>query len=112
MIRLILSGPQRHLDPGVELAAYRIVQESLTNARKHAAGAPVDVELIYREDALRLRIRDNGPGPPLPAPTGGHGLLGMRERVAAIGGELHVGAADRGGFVVEARLPIPVEATS
>ncbi|MFB7545238.1 sensor histidine kinase [Streptomyces zaomyceticus] len=113
LIRLILSGPQRHLDPGVELAAYRIVQESLTNARKHAAGAPVDVELIYSEDALRLRIRDNGPGPPLPAPIdGGHGLLGMRERVAAIGGELHVGPADRGGFVVDARLPTPVEVTS
>ena len=62
--RLIVSGPPATLDPGVELAAYRIVQEALTNARRHAPGAAVDVELHYTDDALRLRIRDNGPGPP------------------------------------------------
>ena len=60
--RLIVSGPATRLDPGVELAAYRIVQEALTNARRHAPGAAVDVELRYADDALRLRIRDNGPG--------------------------------------------------
>ena len=67
-IRLIVRGPMASLDPGVELAAYRIVQEALTNARRHAEGAAVDVELHYTADALWLRIRDNGPGPPPPPP--------------------------------------------
>ncbi len=61
--RLIISGPVTPLDPGVELAAYRIVQEALTNARRHAPGAAVDVELRYSAEWLRLRVRDNGPGP-------------------------------------------------
>ena len=70
---------------------YRIVQEALTNARRHAPGAAVDVELDYAADALHLRVRDNGPGPSDAAATngsstGGHGLLGMRERAAAVGG--------------------------
>ncbi|MFD0206201.1 MULTISPECIES: sensor histidine kinase [Saccharothrix] len=103
--RLIVSGAPAGLDPGVELAAYRIVQEALTNARRHAPGAAVDVELHYTEEALRLRIRDNGPGPPAAAPVGGHGLTGMRERAAAVGGRLHTGPAAVGGFVVEASLP-------
>ena len=109
--RLIVSGPPAVLDPGVELAAYRIVQEALTNSRRHAPGAAVDVELHYTGEALRLRIRDNGPGPP-PAPQdgtqppdGGHGLLGMCERAAAVGGALRSGPAPGGGFLVEASLP-------
>jgi signal transduction histidine kinase len=129
--RLIVSGPVGELDPGVELAAYRIVQEALTNARRHAPGAAVDVELRYGRDALRLRVRDNGPGPARPAagagqaaaggvngagpgagagggagPGAGHGLLGMRERAAAVGGTLTTGAAAGGGFCVEAVLPV------
>ncbi|GIH59706.1 sensor histidine kinase [Microbispora siamensis] len=132
-VRLVLSGSPAVLDPGVELAAYRIVQEALTNARRHAPGAAVDVELRYTRDALRLRVRDNGPGIPLSpgATTGtgvpggggvsggggtwggagmsggaaGHGLAGMRERAAAVGGDLRIGSAPGGGFVVEARLP-------
>jgi signal transduction histidine kinase len=103
-VRLILSGSPLDLDPGVEIAAYRIVQESLTNARKHAAGAAVDVELHYTVDALHLRIRDNGPGPPSDQLPGGHGLLGMRERVAAVGGEVSTGPAPGGGFLVAARF--------
>jgi signal transduction histidine kinase len=103
--RLILSGSPVALDPGVELAAYRIVQEALTNARRHAPGAGVDVELRYDEHALMLRIRDNGPGPPVEAGVGGHGLSGMRERAAAVGGELRSGPAAGGGFLVEATLP-------
>jgi len=108
--RLIVRGFLTALDPGVELAAYRIVQEALTNARRHAPGAAVDVELHYAGDELRLRIRDNGPGPPppgtgTPGPEHGHGLLGMRERAAAVGGELRTAAAPGGGFLVEARLP-------
>jgi signal transduction histidine kinase len=104
-IRLIISGGVETLDPGVELAAYRIVQEALTNARRHAPGAAVDVELHYAADALRLRVRDNGPGPPPEPLTGGHGLLGMRERTTAAGGELRTGPGVGGGFCVEATLP-------
>ena len=106
--RLIVSGPVAEFDPGVELAAYRIVQEALTNARRHAPGAAVDVELRYDDDALYLRIRDNGPGPGgagRSAAGGGHGLLGMRERAATVGGSLRTGAATGGGFCVEAVLP-------
>ena len=80
----------------------------------------MDVELHYTADALRLRVRDNGPGPPpaspSPAtatpPSGGHGLLGMRERAAAVGGELRTGSAHGGGFVVEATLPTAAEAAA
>jgi signal transduction histidine kinase len=104
-IRLIIHGPMTTLDPGVELAAYRIVQEALTNARRHAPGAAVDVELHRAADALRLRVRDNGPGPPQAPASAGQGLLGMRERAAAVGGELRTGAATGGGFIVEAVLP-------
>jgi signal transduction histidine kinase len=103
--RLIVSGLPVTLDPGVELAAYRIVQEALTNARRHAPGAAVDVELRYAGDGLRLHIRDNGPGPPPVPPEGGHGLLGMRERAAAVGGKLTTSAARGGGFLIAARLP-------
>ena len=109
--RLILSGSPDPLDPGVELAAYRIVQEALTNARRHAPGAAVDVELQYTDVALLVRIRDNGPGPSSPAVTAGHGLLGMRERAAAVGGRLQVGAAAGGGFLVEASLPTTSESS-
>ncbi|WP_300611736.1 sensor histidine kinase [Trebonia sp.] len=113
--RLIVSGPVTEFDPGVELAAYRIVQEALSNARRHAPGAAVDVEVRYADDTLRLRIRDNGPGPadagdlPQSAAEGGHGLLGMRERVATVGGTLRTGAAPGGGFFVEAVLPAKPE---
>ena len=121
-IRLIVSGPVTEFDPGVELAAYRIVQEALTNARRHAPGAAVDVELCYADDALRLRVRDNGPGPagspetpgtesyaPADLAGGGHGLLGMRERALAVGGTLWTGPAPGGGFLVEAVLPAKPE---
>jgi signal transduction histidine kinase len=130
-VRLIVSGPVAEFDSGVELAAYRIVQEALTNARRHAPGAAVDVELRYDDSALRLRIRDNGPGPaqspgggdpgsapsqgaggPGSAPSqgaGGHGLLGMRERALAVGGSLRTGAAAGGGFCIEADLPAKPE---
>jgi signal transduction histidine kinase len=103
VVRLIVSGLVTRLDPGVELAAYRIVQEALTNARRHAPGAAVDVELRYDSDLLRLRIRDNGPGPA--ARRTGHGLLGMRERAAAAGGSLRTSDAPGGGFRIEAQLP-------
>ena len=125
-VRLILHGRSLPLDPVVQLAAYRIVQEALTNARRHAPGAAVDVELHYERDSLVLRIRDNGPGPTVSPPSaglsppsaglspspaadagaGGHGLAGMGERAAAVGGKLRTGAAPGGGFLVEAGLPM------
>jgi signal transduction histidine kinase len=82
-------------------------QEALTNARRHAPGAAVDVELAYADDMVRLRVRDHGPGAADPA-SDGHGLLGMRERAIMVGGTLSAGPADGGGFAVEAELPIPV----
>ncbi|MGI9008698.1 MAG: sensor histidine kinase [Streptosporangiaceae bacterium] len=105
--RLIVSGQVSKLDPGVELAAYRIVQEALTNVRRHAPGAAVDVELRYAPGGVHLRIRDNGPGPAAQraGPPDGHGLLGMRERALAAGGALRTGDAPGGGFCVEAELP-------
>lgn len=109
-VRLVLQGKVLPLPPGIDLAAYRIVQEALTNARRHAPGADVDVEISYGEDALLLRIRDHGPGPAgelIP----GHGLVGMRDRATLAGGTFSAGAADGGGFGVEATLPIAAEPT-
>ncbi|TDB72500.1 sensor histidine kinase, partial [Actinomadura sp. KC216] len=105
-VRLIVRGGVAVLDPGVELAAYRIVQEALTNARRHAPGAAVDVDVDYTPGALRVSVRDNGPGPAAGgAGPAGHGLLGMRERAAAVGGDLRTGPGPVGGFLVEATLP-------
>jgi signal transduction histidine kinase len=106
--RLIVSGPVASLDPGIEVTAYRIIQEALTNARRHAPGAAVDVELRYGDEDLAVRVRDNGPGPEGDS-LSGHGLLGMRERAATVGGTLLTGAAPGGGFLVEARLPVKPE---
>ncbi|MGY0485603.1 sensor histidine kinase [Streptomyces sp. WG-D5] len=105
-VRLIVRGRVTALDPGLELTAYRIVQEALTNARRHARGVAVDVELHYTEDELRVRIRDCGPGAAPPGPATGHGLLGMRERTTMAGGTLRTGHGPAGGFVVEADLPV------
>jgi signal transduction histidine kinase len=102
--RLILSGRPIPLDPGVELAAYRIVQEALTNSRRHAPGAAVDVEVRFTDADLRLLVRDNGPGRST-TDGHGHGLTGMRERAIAVGGQLRAGQSSPGGFLVEATLP-------
>jgi len=115
--RLIVHGQVGPLDPGIELTAYRIVQEALTNARRHAPGVAVDVELDYADDALHVRVRDNGPGTPgSSSATGstpeGHGLLGMRERAATVGGDLWTGPAPISGFLVEARLPTAAPAAA
>jgi signal transduction histidine kinase len=103
-VRLVIEGSVATLAPGVELTAYRLVQEALTNARRHAPGASVEVALHFGTDALRLRVRDDGPGPS--GDGTGLGLIGMHERVATVGGALVVGPADGGGFLVEARLPL------
>jgi signal transduction histidine kinase len=103
-VRLVLEGSPAPLTPSVELTAYRIVQEALTNARRHAPGAPVEVALRYEPRVLWVSVRDRGPGAKQIGP-GGQGLRGRYERVAMVGGELVTGAADDGGFAVEARLP-------
>ena len=102
-VRFGLSGLVAPLSSGVDLAAYRIVQEALTNARRHAPGATVDVDLRYEPTLLRIRVRDDGPGPA--SHPDGHGLQGMRERAAMVGGTLRTGPADGGGFLVDAEFP-------
>lgn len=103
-VRLTVSGRIRPLDPGIELTAYRIVQEALTNSRRHAAGCATDVELRYGDALLRVTVRDSGSGG-VRAPEG-HGLVGMRERAAMAGGTLRVGPSPAAGFHVEADLPL------
>ena len=103
-VRLVVRGAVEPLDPGLDLVAYRIAQEALTNARRHAPGAAVDVELDYDPDALRLRVRDAGPGP-APDARPGHGIVGMRERAALVGGTLSAGGGPGGGYLVTAVLP-------
>ena len=103
-VELRVEGTRRSLPPGVDVSAYRIVQEALTNALKHAGPARAQVSIRYEPDALELEIADTGAG----ATNGdgaGHGLVGMRERVAVFGGELDSGPHS-GGFTVRARLPL------
>src|SRR5439155_22069270 len=95
-VRLVLQGRAVELPAGVDLTAYRVIQEALTNARRHAPGAEVDVELDYRRDVLRLRICDTGPGSADEHPAPGHGLIGMRDRVTMVGGALSYGPGDGG----------------
>ena len=105
-VEAVVEGTPRALSPGVDLSAYRIVQEALTNSLRHAGGASARVVVRYEPDALELEIADDGPGPPEdPEASGGHGLIGMRERVQLFGGELEAGPRPGGGFLVVARLP-------
>jgi signal transduction histidine kinase len=103
------EGEPRDLPASLDLSAYRVLQEALTNVRKHAPGAPATVKLAWHPDALELAVRDEGPGPRRNggAPHDGHGLLGMRERVKVHGGEVRAGRGERGGFEVVVRLPLP-----
>jgi signal transduction histidine kinase len=100
-----VEGDPVPLAPGIDLSAYRIVQEALTNALKHAGPGRARVVITYRRDEIELEVSDDGGGPALAAAPGGHGLVGMRERVALYGGELESGLGSAGGFVVRARLP-------
>src|SRR6266542_4385399 len=104
--RLEIQGEPRPLPPGMDLSAYRIVQEALTNAVRHAGPGTARVLIRYGDDDLRLEVRDDGLGG-RPGNGAGHGLIGMRERVNLFGGELDAGPRPDGGFAVAARLPLP-----
>jgi signal transduction histidine kinase len=105
-VELAVEGAPRHLAQGVDLSAFRIVQEALTNVVKHADRARTSVTVAYGPEALELTIADNGDGGRGgPAAPGGHGLIGMRERTALFGGSLTAGPAAGQGFVVRASLP-------
>ena len=105
-VSLQRSGEVRPLPHGVELCAFRVVQEALTNVLKHAGRVQTTVTLDYGPDQLRLRVEDAGAGARMETVVG-HGLVGMRERVALYGGHLAHGQGVAGGFVVEAHLPCP-----
>lgn len=114
-VRLDVTGEPRALPSGVEVTAYRIVQEALTNALKHAPGAAVRVTVAHERDALVVSVDDGG-GRALAAPSGtplgsgvdsgGRGMVGMRERVALYGGQLEAGPRPEGGFSLRARMPL------
>ena len=103
---LTVRGEVRPLPPDVDQAAYRVVQEALTNAARHAGEATASVEISYGGDALSLRIEDDGNGSGQPS-VPGFGLIGMRERVTALGGRLSAGPSATRGFRVHAVLPVP-----
>jgi signal transduction histidine kinase len=105
-VELSVDGEPRALDAGVELSAYRIVQEALTNVIKHAGPAHAAVSVSYGKDQLALEIVDDGVGASGGnSPRSGHGLVGMRERVALFGGTLRTGPHDGRGYRVQALLP-------
>jgi signal transduction histidine kinase len=103
-VSFAVEGEPVELPPGIELSAYRIVQEGLTNALKHATGAPARVVVRYGASALELEIVDEGQAEP--AASGGFGLAGMRERVGFLGGSVHAGPRPDGGWSLRALLPI------
>jgi len=104
-VELSVEGDPVELAPGVDLSAYRIVQEALTNALKHAGPASARVVVRYGGGRLDLEVSDTGPGGSA-GRSAGHGLLGMRERVALYGGDLEAGPQQGGGFSVRAHLPL------
>ena len=106
-----VDGEAQPLPPALDLSAYRILQEATTNVLKHARARRVDIRIHYSPNMLGLDVRDDGAGVHAdPASSSGHGLIGMRERVALFGGKLHAGRDPAGGFSVHARLPIELPA--
>jgi signal transduction histidine kinase len=108
-VELVVEGEARAVPRSVDLSAYRVVQESLTNTLKHAHAASAQVRLHYGSDSLDVEVTDDGRGAAarlLEAPHRGYGLAGMRERVAMVGGEIVAQPGPSGGFVVRARLPL------
>jgi signal transduction histidine kinase len=104
-VQVAIEGEARELPPGVDLSAYRIVQEALTNALRHAGPARARVVVRYRPDDLELEIADDGPSTD-DASGPGYGLVGMRERVSVYGGELQAGRRPEGGYALRVRLPL------
>ncbi|WP_221329392.1 sensor histidine kinase [Actinoplanes sp. L3-i22] len=104
---LVMRGPVEQVPAGVQLAAYRIVQEALSNTARHAPGADTRIDVRVEDALLKVRVADTGPrGPRPPARSGsGLGLIGMRERASALGAEMRAGPDGQGGFVVETELP-------
>ena len=113
-VELVVEGEAAALPPGVDLAAYRVVQEALTNSYKHAGPARARVRVRYEPHELLLEVSDDGVGSghDLDDLGGGHGLVGMRERVALYGGELEAGRPRGGGFAVRARIPLERQAVA
>jgi signal transduction histidine kinase len=107
-VSLVIRGDRRPLPASVDLAAFRIVQESLTNVVRHADAATARVELTYGSAELTVQIEDDGQGNET-SNAGGSGIVGMRERAAALGGELEAGPVAGRGFRVRARLPLGSE---
>jgi signal transduction histidine kinase len=107
-VQLHLDGEPVALSRAIDLSAYRIVQEGLTNALKHARATHADVTVRYRPDELQIEVRDNGAGTTTNNGRG-HGLLGVRERVKIYGGEMSAGTANGSGFVLSTRLPLSGE---
>ena len=111
-VDLEIEGTRREAPAGVELSAYRIVQEALTNTLKHSGAGHATVRLSWSQDHLDVEVSDDGPvagaavPPPVRADSGGKGLVGMRERVMLFGGELEAGPSPHGGYRVAARLPL------
>jgi signal transduction histidine kinase len=104
---MVTEGQVRPLPFGVDVAAFRIVQEALTNVTRHAGEATATVRVSYGDRDLSLQIDDDGRGPARDGAGGtGKGIMGMRERVGALGGELEAGPRPEGGFRVQARLPL------
>ena len=108
---LTVAGERRPLPASLDLTAYRIVQEALTNSLKHAGKTRATVSVTYEGGALAIEVLDEGRGVAAGAAGGGRGLLGMCERVATFNGELEAGARAEGGFAVRARLPLGTEGT-
>jgi signal transduction histidine kinase len=104
-VEVRVEGQQVPLPPGVDLSTYRIIQEALTNTIKHAGPAKAEVVLRYHSAALELQIADTGT-PTAPGTGTGHGLIGMRERITLLGGELVTGPCHGAGYQVRARLPL------
>jgi signal transduction histidine kinase len=107
-VSALVEGTPRPLPPSIDLSAYRIVQEGLTNVIKHAAHATAQVRVRYLDHALEVQVTDDGPGRPdgPDGESGGHGLLGVRERVALFGGSFQAGNRAEGGFGLRALLPL------
>jgi signal transduction histidine kinase len=105
-VSVTVEGTRRPLPLGVDQAAYRIVQEALTNVRRHAGAAAATVRLDYGEREILLTVEDDGRGEDGAGNGGGSGIEGMRARAAALGGTLDAGPRAEGGFRVRARLPV------